>query len=132
MAAEIFVYEFLYRGQPAANIANAAWHVTLGASDTDGFGKPSLTLNGPLSIAQAESASFPLPTLLGMINDASLKQIEVLNASVADLQTQVSAVTDQLNTATSQNEALASQLADATAQIAAFEAAQQKQTQQGP
>lgn len=107
MAAEIFVEEFLYRGQPSADEADAAWHVVLGAADTDAFGKPVLNLNGPLNMTQAIAAGWPLPTILAAINSASLTQIEAVQAQNATL-------TQELADAQAQIASLQQQLADAT------------------
>lgn len=105
--AEIFVEEFLYRGQPSADEADAAWHVVLGAADVDAFGKPVLNLQGPLNMTQAIAAGWPLPTILAAINSASLTQIEAVQAQNATL-------TQELTDAQAQIASLQQQLADAT------------------
>lgn len=105
--AEIFVEEFLYRGQPSADEADAAWHVVLGAADVDAFGKPVLNLNGPFNMTQAIAAGWPLPTILAAINSASLTQIEAVQAQNATL-------TQELTDAQNEIASLQQQLADAT------------------
>lgn len=117
MAAEVFVEEFLYRGQPSADAADAAWHVVLGAADVDAFGKPVLNLNGPLNMTQAIAAGWPLPTILAAINSASLTQIEAVQAQLAAAQTQSTTLEQELTDAQTQLVAAASQIAELKAQL---------------
>lgn len=114
--AEIFVEEFLYRGQPSADEADAAWHVVLGAADTDAFGKPVLNLNGPLNMTQAIAAGWPLPTILAAINSASLTQIEAVQAQLTAVNAEVTTLQQELSDSAAQIAALTAQLAAANAQ----------------
>ena len=89
MAAEIFVQEFLYRGQPSDNAVGSSFHVVLGAADTDAFGNEKISLNGPMTPDQAAAQGYPLPALLAAINAGLLSQVTALQAEVAALQSQL-------------------------------------------
>jgi hypothetical protein len=73
----VHLEEFLYRGRPEGGDEPPAWHVVLLSVADDGLGGKSLA-HKTLSMAQAEEAGWPLPTIIDAINTDALKEIERL------------------------------------------------------
>lgn len=76
-----FVEEFLVRGRADGSVT---WHVCLGESEPDTFGRP-VPATHPLSPSAATAAGFPLPIILNGINTAALAHVEALTAHIASL-----------------------------------------------
>lgn len=88
-----YFYEFLYRGRPEGSVEAPAWHVVLGASGNDTFGRPYHD-EATLSVAQAEAAGWALPTVLAAINTDALKEVERLRLENAELHELFSALVE--------------------------------------
>ena len=86
LPADTYLYEFLYRGQPAGAAQPPAWHVILARPGQDGFGASLLTLSPAMTPDQAAALGVDLPAVLAAINAAALQRIAKLEAEVARLQ----------------------------------------------
>lgn len=81
------IYEFLYRGPIAAEKRPSASHIIL-SEEVTSFGETKLLTKGPLTVAQAEAAGFPLSAVFTEINTVILGERD---AAVAATEAEVEA-----------------------------------------
>lgn len=77
----VFVYEFLYRGQPTGSLTPPAYHVVLGFSTTDAFGNPIVQYSAPMTPAAATALGMTLPAVVASINTQVGAQVATLQAA---------------------------------------------------
>ncbi len=81
-----YVYEFLYRGQPAGSTVAPDYHVIVAVPGTDAFGNPTTAYTAPMTPDEAVAGGLTLPTIIAGINTALTAQIVSLQAENAVLQ----------------------------------------------
>lgn len=86
LASGAFVYEFLYRGQPAGSLTAPDFHVVLAAPSTDVLGNATVIYSPAMTPAQAVALGMTLPTAVASIVTAVGAQITTVNAALAALQ----------------------------------------------
>jgi len=93
LPANAYVYEFLYRGQPAGSASAPEYHVIAAVPGTDAFGNSTTAYSAPMTPDQAVAQGLTLPALIAGINTA-------LTAEIASLQAQIAALNTGIDTAT--------------------------------
>lgn len=84
MAQQIYVYEFLYRSNTAAE--QGAWHVILGSNTTDPItGAVTPYRSDVMSMTQAAAYGFTLPVIIADINAQTLTALDAASARIAQL-----------------------------------------------
>ena len=95
MAEDLYVYEFLYRGRAPDSKDAPDYHVILAHDDVDRFspsGERRTTTSLALTPARAEALGHPLPEVIKSINTALAGENEELRQRVAELESQTSAL----------------------------------------
>jgi hypothetical protein len=93
----IYLYEFLYRGQPPGSSAPPDFHVLLGDAQTDPFTQePTLVVSSAMTPAQANTAGFSLEAIIGAINVGLTADVQRLTDQVATLTAQLAPKDDSL------------------------------------
>jgi hypothetical protein len=83
---EPFLYEFLYRGRPAGDPQDPAWHVVLGQHVAPpGATEAQFVQSGALTPEQAAAAGFPIAAVLDGINAAALTGRDAARTEAARL-----------------------------------------------
>lgn len=93
--ADLFLYEFLFRGRHPGDDNPAAYHVILGYQADDEFGGRSIVLSPAMTPQQAKEKGFDLPQIVSEIDTA--------------MATEISALQEKVDAAAAENERLAAQ-----------------------
>lgn len=92
-----YLYEFLWRGQPDGS---SDYHVILAAPQVNPLtGATSILTGSAMTPTQAEAAGFPLATVIDTINHKALSDVTDLTSQVTTLTTDKAALTKQLEDA---------------------------------
>lgn len=92
----MFVYEFLWRGQPPGSDQLPAYHVILADVVKSGLGMDVITPSTALTPQQAESLGFPLKQIVKDINGKALADLSEVMSANAALQEENAALAAQL------------------------------------
>lgn len=97
MAATItqWIDEFLYRGRAPDDSTEPAWHVIIHTRIDDGEGNVALAAPKIMSIQQAQEAGWDLSKVLAEINSEALVQVGSLQAALDTANTELETVTSQ-------------------------------------
>ena len=101
---EEWIEEFLFRGRPPSGPDSdkaPTWHVVIG-QQADSPLSPEEKVRkvvGPLSVAQAELAGWPLTRIVKDINTDAVKRIAELDVVVAERDSSVAELSSKLSTA---------------------------------
>jgi hypothetical protein len=86
LASGVYIYEFLYRGQPAGSLTAPDFHVILAAPSADVLGNATTIYSLAMTPAQAVALGMTLPTVVANIVATVGAQITAVNAALAALQ----------------------------------------------
>lgn len=88
-----YVYEFLYRGQPAGSDDAPAWHLKIEAREKNSLGKV-VPHEQTFNMEQAKKAGWDLPKIITAINAGALMELDQGRASIAMLEQTVQQQTE--------------------------------------
>lgn len=88
-----YVYEFLYRGQPAGGDDAPAWHLKIESREKNAMGKV-VPHEQTFNMEQAKKAGWDLPKIIAAINADALVELDQGRASIAMLEQTVEQQTE--------------------------------------
>jgi hypothetical protein len=82
----LYLYEFLYRGQPADHPGAPAYHVILADAAKDAFDRDHVNVGPAMTPEQAAAKGFALPDIIATINAGTMAENASLKSAKDDLQ----------------------------------------------
>lgn len=104
--ADLYLYEFLFRGRAPGATEPPDYHVILAQDTVDPFtGQPTTNTSLAMTPEQAKARGFDIPAVVAAIDTGTMAENTALKDQVATLQSQVADLQMQLDAAKADVEA---------------------------